>query len=381
MMKVFLLALLLMCGCIGGQGEITPEVSPTPTETTTMVEEGDFVKVNYIGRLQDTGELFDTSYADIANNAEIPKYERFEIRERYGPLSFIVGRGQILEAFERGIVGMKEGEEKTITLSPDEAYGNWVPEFVVTSPRMAVFQRIEKASWEDYIRSMREEPVKGSLVNLTPYWPSEITDVSNNTVIITHKAINDSTVQTLYGPAHVTLNDSAIFMRLMPKAGSIVTTRFGAGKIIKVNESFVTVDFNHPLAGKTLVFEIKVEKIIKAREMAERQIDWIRDHELGLQKARTEGKPVIVFLYVEWCPWCQKLNMETFPDPRVTELKGEFVWVKVDAERNPDIAEMYELRAFPLLVFLESDGSIIKKVNRFLPAEELREEMDLILKR
>jgi thioredoxin-like negative regulator of GroEL len=73
--------------------------------------------------------------------------------------------------------------------------------------------------------------------------------------------------------------------------------------------------------------------------------------------------------------------METFPDPRVTELKGEFVWVKVDAERNPDIAEMYELRAFPLLVFLESDGSIIKKVNRFLPAEELREEMDLILKR
>jgi FKBP-type peptidyl-prolyl cis-trans isomerase 2 len=42
-----------------------------------------------------------------------------------------------------------------------------------------------------------------------------------------------------------------------------LNTQAGICKVTKVNPSDVEVDFNGPLAGETLVFEIAVEEIIK----------------------------------------------------------------------------------------------------------------------
>ncbi|MFQ6052487.1 MAG: peptidylprolyl isomerase [Candidatus Hydrothermarchaeota archaeon] len=47
-----------------------------------------------------------------------------------------------------------------------------------------------------------------------------------------------------------------------PIEGMRITTPEGHATISKVAEDYVEVDFNHPLAGKTLIFEIKVEDIV-----------------------------------------------------------------------------------------------------------------------
>lgn len=53
---------------------------------------------------------------------------------------------------------------------------------------------------------------------------------------------------------------------LKPVEGTRINTPQGVGEIKKVLEENVEVDFNHPLAGETLVFEVKVEKIKKKAE-------------------------------------------------------------------------------------------------------------------
>ena len=65
----------------------------------------DRVRVHYKGTLEN-GEVFDSS-------------------EGKKPLEFVVGAGQMIPGFDRGVVGMEVGEEKTLILSPDEAYGAW----------------------------------------------------------------------------------------------------------------------------------------------------------------------------------------------------------------------------------------------------------------
>lgn len=67
------------------------------------VENGLFVSVDYKGTL-DTGEVFDSS-------------------EGRQPLEVQVGAGSVIPGFEAALMGMALNERKTVTLAPEEAYG------------------------------------------------------------------------------------------------------------------------------------------------------------------------------------------------------------------------------------------------------------------
>ena len=68
-------------------------------------KQGDTVKVNYTGKLED-GTIFDTS-----------------LTEDRGPIEAKLGEGQLIKGFENALYDMSEGEKKTVELSPEEAYG------------------------------------------------------------------------------------------------------------------------------------------------------------------------------------------------------------------------------------------------------------------
>jgi len=67
------------------------------------VEKGLYVSVDYTGTLQN-GEVFDTSQGGQ-------------------PLEVQMGVGQLIEGFERELMGMSLSDKKTFTLSPEDAYG------------------------------------------------------------------------------------------------------------------------------------------------------------------------------------------------------------------------------------------------------------------
>jgi peptidylprolyl isomerase len=76
---------------------------------------GDTVRVHYTGTLGD-GEVFDSS----------------EGRE---PLEFQLGQGQVIAGFDEAVTGMAVGDEKTVTIPSDEAYGERRDEMVMRIPR------------------------------------------------------------------------------------------------------------------------------------------------------------------------------------------------------------------------------------------------------
>ena len=82
------------------------------------VTTGHEVNVHYKGTLMD-GTEFDNS------------------RVRGHTLNFKVGSGQMIRGFENALVGMSVGETKTVTLTPDAAYGPRHPEAVQEVPKSA----------------------------------------------------------------------------------------------------------------------------------------------------------------------------------------------------------------------------------------------------
>ncbi len=118
-MKKILLVIglvFLLLGCTSPQEIPKNQTNTTPTPLAKIAQNGDMVSVDYIGTL-DNGTVFDTSLESTARQNNLP------IRPSYAPLSFKVGTGQMISGFDKAVVGMKEGEEKTVRLTPSEAYG------------------------------------------------------------------------------------------------------------------------------------------------------------------------------------------------------------------------------------------------------------------
>lgn len=73
-----------------------------------VAKKGDVLSMNYTGRLTD-GTVFDSNVD--------PKFNHVE------PFEFTLGAGQVIAGWDEGLVGMKVGEKKTLTISPEKGYG------------------------------------------------------------------------------------------------------------------------------------------------------------------------------------------------------------------------------------------------------------------
>jgi thiol:disulfide interchange protein len=56
-----------------------------------------------------------------------------------------------------------------------------------------------------------------------------------------------------------------------------------------------------------------------------------------LAEAKKANKPVLLIFYTEWCPHCTNYS-KLFHDPKVVEQAKQFVMVRVDNDKNKDLA-------------------------------------------
>ena len=154
------------------------------------IKDGDFVRVNFTGKIKETDEVFDTTYDEIAQEAEI-----FDENKTYKPIPIVVGGNHLLPAIEKEIVGLEAGDRKTVEVDSDNGFGPRDPKAIQLIP-------------------MKEFKKQG----MTPY------------------------------------------------PGMRISSEGGEGKILTVNGGRVKVDFNHPLAGKDLIYDVEVTEIIEDNE-------------------------------------------------------------------------------------------------------------------
>jgi FKBP-type peptidyl-prolyl cis-trans isomerase 2 len=85
------------------------------------IEPGDRVAIEYVGKVAD-GTVFGTSsYAVAADHGLAAAEDRDP--DDYGPLTFTVGEGEVIEGLDNAVRGLSVGETTTVTVSPEAAYG------------------------------------------------------------------------------------------------------------------------------------------------------------------------------------------------------------------------------------------------------------------
>jgi len=150
------------------------------------MEDGDFIRIDYIGRVSESREIFDLTKEDVAKKEGI-----FNPDFKYAPVPVVIGGNFVVKGLEDELKKMKLGEKKKIVVKPEEAFGERRPEFIKLVSR-AEFKKQDL------------DPYPGMPVNIN---------------------------------------------RL-------------AGRVLSVSGGRVRVDFNHPLAGKTLEYEVEIKEKI-----------------------------------------------------------------------------------------------------------------------
>ena len=151
------------------------------------IKKGDFVELDYIGRIKGSNQIFDLTDESIAK-----KNGLYNSNMKYGPRIACIGEGDLIKGLDNYLIDKETGKNYNIEISKKEAFG----------------------------------------------------DRDNKMMRVV---------------------SSSIFLkeRINPFPGLQVNIDGMLGTIRSISGGRVIIDFNHPLAGKDLVYEVKINKIIE----------------------------------------------------------------------------------------------------------------------
>jgi thiol:disulfide interchange protein len=101
----------------------------------------------------------------------------------------------------------------------------------------------------------------------------------------------------------------------------------------------------------------------------------------ALAKATAENKPIVLDLNAEWCAPCRKLERLTFPDPKVKALLEQTVFLRIDTDKYPDIAQQLAVEGLPDIRFVLPDGKMVRQLRSFQDAESFAAELEKLLQK
>lgn len=151
------------------------------------MQAGDFVYIDYVGRVKDTGEIFDLTKEDVAKKEGV-----YNSNFKYRPIPAIVDANFVLKGLDEALKEMKVGERRVVDVPPEKGFGER----------------------------------RGELARLIPLFVFKEQNVD-------------------------------------PTPGSYVTINGLNGRVISIDGGRVKVDFNHPLAGKKLEYDVEIIGEIK----------------------------------------------------------------------------------------------------------------------
>lgn len=219
-----------------------------PSAADRAVKNGDTVAVDYVGRLKD-GTIFDAS---IRSEAE--KSKNFNPARDYSPLLFTVGAGQMIKGFDKGVVGMKVGEKRTLEIPPEEAYGTGGTEEI--SPKDAfqdvITATVSRDKFDDVIEMRFPTSVFENQGKPVPKVGAVLSDGTVEATVI--KVENGEIVMSRE-------NTESPFYGKKLAVGLEAETPQGRFVVRRIDDDSVTVERLHALAGKTLVFDVELKEI------------------------------------------------------------------------------------------------------------------------
>lgn len=105
-------------------------------------------------------------------------------------------------------------------------------------------------------------------------------------------------------------------------------------------------------------------------------IQWRGDWEAALEEAGKAGRPLLLEIYLEGCPHCQRLDRETHGDEAVAAVLNErFIPVRFEGRGHMDLVKKLGVTGAPTTLVFSAEGKEMRRFAGFLPPSEYLKEI------
>ena len=151
------------------------------------VKNGDFIELEYTGKIKLMDRVYDTSNEEIAKSNNI-----YNEKMKYGPIAICIGEKNVLQGLDDEVDGKETGKDYEIDVAPERAFG-------------------------------KKDPKKMKIVSMSLFRKQ----------------------------------------KMNPYPGLQINADGMIGTVRSVSGGRINLDFNHPLAGRDLVYTFKIIKKIE----------------------------------------------------------------------------------------------------------------------
>ncbi|NIO23029.1 MAG: peptidylprolyl isomerase [Candidatus Aenigmarchaeota archaeon] len=204
------------------------------------MKQGEFIEIEYVGRVKLTNEIFDLTSEELAKKENI-----YNPKHTYGPALVIVGSNMVIRGVMKEIEKMEVGEERQFEVSPGEGFG-------MRNPKM-----------------IRVLPISKFIEN-----------------------------------------------KINPVPGGYFEIDGMQAKVQSVSGGRVRVDFNNPLAGKDLVYRLKIVRRVEGNKNKVGKL--LSYYRIGYSEVRIKERSLVIVSEKPVNPVAKRM---------VTEMATK--WIKV----------------------------------------------------
>src|SRR5512136_548712 len=104
--------------------------------------------------------------------------------------------------------------------------------------------------------------------------------------------------------------------------------------------------------------------------MGSTRVNWLEWNDEAFARAKAEDKPILLDIGAVWCHWCHRMDQDTYSQPQIAAFIDEnFIPIKVDNDRRPDINARYNMGGWPTTAFLTPEGETITGATYVPPSQ------------
>ncbi|MEW6519463.1 MAG: hypothetical protein AB1461_08630 [Thermodesulfobacteriota bacterium] len=258
----FLLLLLVSAGCAVMQ--------PQPPVITF----GQPVQVDYTCRVKDGG-LAATTSAEAGKAADAARSAIFARPPAYGPVLMTAGeitectecdrdrrdfRLVLEETIQRQLVGLQAGRETPMAVASDELLMD-EQEGTIKIRRSQSRLRVKPFDGKQLQEMLGRLPLAGETVipEGSSVLPFKVLEIKGPAVLVEFQVDQSQPFPTPFGPASIeSIEEQEFRIRINPSIGHLIRSGGLIGRVVAVDDDFITFDYRHPFGYEELFCQVTV---------------------------------------------------------------------------------------------------------------------------